>query len=48
MNVKLSDKASAQLSNIMYLLGKQNANYVLAQVISVFELDLANPKPKTK
>lgn len=48
MNVKLSDKASEQLINIMYLLGKQNANYVIAQMINVFELDLSKPKPKTK
>ncbi len=48
MNIKLSDKASAQLSNIMYLLGKQNANYVVSQMINVFELDLSKPKPKTK
>jgi len=46
MNVKLSDKASEQLINIMYLLGKQNANYVVAQMINVFEKDLATPKPK--
>ena len=48
MNVKLSDKASEQLINIMYFLGKQNANYVVAQMINVFELDLSKPKPKTK
>ena len=48
MNVKLSDKASEQLINIMYLLGKQNANYVIAQMINIFELDLSKPKPKTK
>ena len=48
MNVKLSDKASAQLSNIMSLVGKQNENYVVAQMINVFELDLSKPKPKTK
>lgn len=48
MNVKLSDKASEQLINIMYLLGKQNVNYVVAQMINVFELDLSKPKPKTK
>lgn len=48
MNVKLSDKASEQLINIMYLVGKQNANYVVAQMINVFELDLSKPKPKTK
>ena len=41
MTIKLSDKASAQLS-------KQNANYVVAQMINVFELDLSKPKPKTK
>ena len=46
MNLKLSDKASAQLSNIMYLLGKHNANFVVAQMINVFEKDLATPKPK--
>lgn len=46
MTIKLSEKASTQLSNIMYLLGKQNANYVVAQMINVFEKDLATPKPK--
>ncbi|MBW3503827.1 hypothetical protein [Pseudomonas sp. NKUCC02_KPG] len=48
MNIKLSDKASEQLSNIMYLLGKQNANYVVSQMINIFELDLSKSKPKTK
>lgn len=48
MNIKLSNKTSEQLSNIMYLLGKQNANYVVSQMINVFELDLAKPAPKTK
>lgn len=45
MTIKLSDKASAQL-NFMYLLGKHNANFVVAQMINVFEKDLATPKPK--
>lgn len=46
MVIKLSDKSTQQLSNILYLLGKNNANHVIAQMINVFELDLANKSSK--
>ena len=46
MTIKLSDKSAQQLSNILYLLGKTNANHAAAQMITIFELDLAKSKPK--
>ena len=46
MAIKMSDKSTQQLSNILYLLGKNNANHVIAQMINVFELDLANKPSK--
>lgn len=46
MKVKLSEKSAQQLSNIMYLTGKQNANYIIAQMITVFELELSKPQIK--
>ena len=46
MTIKLSDKSAQQISNILYLLGKKNANHAVAQMITIFELDLAKSKTK--
>ncbi len=46
MTIKLSDKSAQQLSNILYLLGNTNASHAVAQMITIFELDLAKSKTK--